>query len=171
MSRPLVGDYPAYYENYIQLTGGSNNMHELVQNFSNSLQEFYTSLPVDKENFSYAPGKWTPKDILQHVIDTERIMVYRMLTFARSDNKSLPGFDEEWYAKRANAGNRTLKSLQDEWVALRASSNQFLMSLTADMLSLSGTANNYKVTVNAMGFMLFGHLLHHKKVLQEKYLQ
>ena len=171
MSRPLVGDYPAYYENYIQLTSGSNNMHELVQNFSNSLQEFYTSLPVDKENFSYAPGKWTPKDILQHVIDTERIMVYRMLTFARSDNKNLPGFDEEWYDKRANASNRTLKSLQDEWVALRASSNQFFMSLTEDMLSLSGTANNYKVTVNAMGFMLFGHLLHHKKVLQEKYLQ
>ena len=94
-----------------------------------------------------------------------------MLTFARSDNKNLPGFDEEWYAKRANASNRTLKSLQDEWVALRASSNQFFMSLTEDMLSLSGTANNYKVTVNAMGFMLFGHLLHHKKVLQEKYLQ
>lgn len=171
MSRPLVGDYPAYYENYIQLTNGSNNMNELVQNFSNSLQEFYTSLPVDKENFSYAPGKWTPKDILQHVIDTERVMVYRMLTFARSDNKNLPGFDEEWYAKRANANNRTLKSLQDEWVALRASTNQFLMSLTEEALTLSGTANNYKVTVNAMGFMLFGHLLHHKKVLQEKYFQ
>jgi hypothetical protein len=171
MSRPLVGDYPAYYENYIQLTKGSNNMSELVQNFSNSLQEFYTSIPIDKENFSYAPGKWTPKEILQHVIDTERIMVYRMLTFARSDNKNLPGFDEEWYAKRANANSRTLKSLQDEWVALRASTNHFLISLTEEMLSLSGTANNYKVTVNAMGFMLFGHLLHHKKVLQEKYLQ
>jgi hypothetical protein len=108
---------------------------------------------------------------MQHIMDTERIMVYRMLTFARSDNKNLPGFDEQWYAERAMATTRTLKSLQDEFSFLRHATDCFLQSLTPESLSLSGTANNYPITVNAIGFIIFGHLLHHKKVLEEKYLQ
>ena len=171
MSRPLPGDYPAYYNNYIQLTAGCNNPHELIITFSTSIIQFYSGIPQYKENYSYAPGKWTPKDSLQHIIDTERIMVYRMLTFARSDNKNLPGFDEQWYAERATATNRTLKSLQDELVALRQSTDCFLQTLPQPTISLSGTANNYPVTVNAIGFIIFGHLLHHKRVLEEKYLQ
>lgn len=171
MSRPLPGEYPSYYEDYIQQTAGCNNLKELVTTFSHSIIQFFSGIPKEKENFIYAPGKWTPKDILQHIIDTERIMAYRMLTFARSDNKNLPGFDEQWYAERAIANNRSLKNLLDEFIALRQSTDCFLQSLPEPTLSLSGTANNYPITVNAIGFIIFGHLLHHQRVLEEKYLQ
>ena len=108
--------------------------------------------------------------MLQHLIDAERIFVYRATRFARKDNQNLLGFEENEYAANANAAKRTLQSLKDELAALRASTNLFLQSLDEEKLQQTGTANNHSISVNAIAFIIFGHLIHHKNIIEEKYL-
>ena len=169
MTRPLENEYASFYKNYIALAIG-NNVEEIIENHSNTLNYFYNSLPETKADYAYADGKWTIKDLLQHLIDAERVFVYRATRFARKDSQSLLGFDENDYARNANACNRTLQSLKDELSALRASTNLFLASLNDEQLSQKGAANNNHITVNAIAFIIFGHLLHHKNIMEERYL-
>ena len=108
--------------------------------------------------------------MLQHLIDAERIFVYRATRFARKDNQSLLGFEENDYAQNGNAVTRTLQSLKEELSALRKSTNLFLENLNDDQLAQNGAANNNLITVNAIAFIIFGHLLHHKNIIEERYL-
>lgn len=117
----------------------------------------------------YAPGKWTAKDILQHCIDTERIMSYRALRFARNDDTPLPGFDESWYARHTTASDRSVPDLIDEFSHVRQSSIALFRNLDEEMLRRRGTCFNREVQVLALGFVIAGHPLHHSKVLEERY--
>ncbi|MFT5884820.1 MAG: hypothetical protein ACI9IP_001277 [Arcticibacterium sp.] len=117
----------------------------------------------------YAPGKWTIKDILQHIIDTERIMSYRALCFARNDKTELPGFAENNYADNTNLYHRTLEELMEEWQLLRASTRALFAGFSDEMLLRKGTASNIEVPVLALGFMLIGHAVHHYQVIEERY--
>jgi len=169
MARPQQGEHGEFYQKYINKTQG-DSIQSLINNHSALLNDFVNDLPESKASYAYADGKWTIKDLVQHIIDTERIMSYRALTFARKDAKDLPGFEEDDYALAANAGNRTLQSLKDEFVALRKSTDLFLLSLTDQQLQQVGKANGYAVKVNSIAFMLFGHALHHKQIIEERYL-
>jgi uncharacterized damage-inducible protein DinB len=169
MQRPLENEYASFYKNYIALATG-NNINEVISNHSKIISDFYNNLPEAKADYAYAKDKWTIKDLLQHLIDAERIFVYRATRFARKDNQPLLGFEENDYAQNANAVTRTLQSLKEELSALRRSTNLFLENLNYNQLAGNGTANNNLITVNAIAFIIFGHLLHHKNIIEERYL-
>ena len=140
MPRPQKGDYANFYQTYIDKTT-SSDIQSLVKENSQAILNFLLDLPENKADFRYAPGKWTLKQVLQHELDTERIMVYRALTFARNDKTALPGFDENEYATNTTLEHRTLHSLIEEFTALRNSTDYFLLSLSEQQINRSGIAN------------------------------
>lgn len=118
----------------------------------------------------YAPGKWTIHDIIQHIIDAERIFVYRALRFARKDNTKLPGFDENLFAASASASRRSLDGLLEEFAAVRNATICMFRSFDDEELMSTGISSNAEISVLALGFTLTGHVIHHMNVIQERYL-
>ena len=119
---------------------------------------------------AFAPGKWTIKQMIQHLLDSERIFVYRLVWIARGDSRPLPGFDENMFADAAPASHRTLQDLKEEFRLLRRSTDLLIDHLTSEELERNGEASGFPVTVNALCFIIFGHNLHHVEVLKQKYL-
>ncbi|XZF12728.1 DinB family protein [Chitinophagaceae bacterium MMS25-I14] len=169
MPRPDTNDYAPFYHNYVQLAVGTS-VATLIANHGSSINDFISSLPESKADYAYAPGKWTVKDVVQHLIDVERVMSYRTLRIARKDATPLAGFEEDDYAVTANAAARSLQSLKDEFLALRRSTDLLLSSFTEEHLQQRGSANSKEVTSNALCYIIFGHILHHIFVLRERYL-
>jgi uncharacterized damage-inducible protein DinB len=169
MSRPQSNDYAAYYSTYISKVEG-DTIKEVIKKYSEPLLQFYTSLPEDKAEYRYADGKWTVKELLLHIIDAERIFSYRALRIARKDKTPLPGFDENAYTPASKASDRTLQSLEDEFAAVRKATDIMISTFDKEQLSERGTASDQPVTVNAIAFIMFGHMIHHKQILQERYL-
>lgn len=169
MPQPNQNDFPAYFSRYISKVG-SASLADAVREHADALAEFYNGLPEDKAMYSYAPGKWTVKEALQHVIDTERVFAYRMLCISRGDKTALPSFDENVYASHAGANERSLTSLKEEFIAVRKSTDLLIASLTEEQLAEKGTASGKPVTANAIGYIIFGHLLHHRDIYLERYL-
>jgi hypothetical protein len=168
MPRPSVTEYGAFYQTYINYTSGKD-YSILVQQYNERIIEAWNAIPTEKINFAYAPDKWTIKQMLQHVIDTERIFAYRALAIARKEPAALLGFDENEYAKNATASHRNWKEMIAEWKILRQSTNILFGSFTEEDLKQKGTASNLPISVNALGFIIFGHALHHLHVLKERY--
>lgn len=169
MPKPTQGTYPIFFDNYIghvkeeDLKEAFLNQQEVVDNFFHRISE-------EKSGYAYAPGKWTLKELLQHLIDTERIFNYRSLAFARKETASLPGFEEDLYAENSFANERTWHSLIDELKALRLSTVLLYNSFNTDMLNHSGICNNKPNTVIALGFATVGHLSHHVSIIESRYL-
>ena len=168
MPRPSATEYGAFYQTYINYTSGKD-YSILVQQYNERIIEAWNAIPTEKINFAYAPDKWTIKQMLQHVIDTERIFAYRALVIARKEPAALLGFDENEYAKNATASHRNWKEMIAEWKILRQSTNILFGSFTEEDLKQKGTASNLPISVNALGFIIFGHALHHLHVLKERY--
>ena len=169
MARPTENDYPPFYHNYILKVKG-NSIEEIIDNYSKQFEDFIQSIPLEKEDYAYAEHKWTVKDVLQHLIDAERVFVYRATRFSRKDATVLPGFNENEYAQNAHASNRNFYALKNEVLALRISTDLFLQSLSQEQLILQGNANGNLITVNAIAYIIYGHFLHHINVLKERYL-
>jgi len=169
MLRPASNEYANFYSNYVALATG-DDVADVIKIHSQSIINFYNSLPESKADYAYAEDKWTIKELMQHLIDTERIFVYRATRFARKDPQPLSGFEENEYVFNAKASFRTLQSLKDEFGFLRKSTDIFLENLDQEQLVQTGTANNHQTTVRAIAFIIFGHLLHHKNIIQERYL-
>ena len=168
MARPLPADYAAYYQNYIaQLQG--NSIKELIANYANHFINVFNEIPESKADYAYADGKWTIKEVLQHIIDAERVFVYRALRIARKDSYDLPGFDENEFAVNAHAASRPFASLKEEFSLIRKSTDLFLLSFTEEDLELKGSANQHPVSVRAIAFIIFGHTRHHIQVIEERY--
>jgi DinB superfamily len=168
MPRPVSGDAAAYYEKYMNLVKGET-IEEIISNHSSDIENFIASIPVEKENYSYAEGKWTVKESLQHIIDTERVFSYRAMCISRKDETSFPGFDENNYTVNAGGGARILASLKDEFAATRKSTDILLQSFTEEQLKQRGIASNNPITVNAIAYIIYGHLLHHINIFKERY--
>ncbi len=169
MHKPSPNTYLAYFERYVNLVPEQ----DLFEAFTNQLpivKSFLTSIPTEKQEYAYAEDKWTLKEMLLHIIDTERIFSYRALCIARGEQESLLGFDEDRYAANSFANNRSWQSLVDEFLVVRQSTELLFKSFTADTLQKSGTANHNPITVISAGFILLGHFYHHKKVAEERYL-
>ena len=169
MPKPTEGTYPVYFQNYINYVQEEDVM-TAIENQQTVIDNFFDSISEEKSTYAYAESKWTLKELLQHVIDTERIFIYRALAFARKETQSLPGFDEKTYAANSNANARTWKSLCEELKAVRTTSRLLFENFTDEMLSSSGLANNNPTTVNAIGFILVGHVYHHKNIVETRYL-
>ncbi|MEO8772176.1 MAG: DinB family protein [Ferruginibacter sp.] len=169
MPKPAKGTYPAYYETYISKVK-EDHVKDAFSNQADIINNFFDKISEEKSGYAYSPGKWTLKELLQHIIDAERIFAYRALSFARKDETSLPGFDENNYADNSYANERNWQSLVDELKAVRKTTEILFDSFNTDMLNHSGLANNNPVTVNAIGFIVVGHLTHHKNIVVERYL-
>ena len=163
--------YAPYFEQYMQLV--SKDEKSIIENLVASQKVFddvLRNLPVEKHNFSYAEGKWTIKELIQHIIDTERVFSYRALCFARNDNTSLPGFDQDVFVENDNANDRNYYDLLNEMEVLRKSSIQLFKSFSDEALLRVGVASNNKMSVRALGYLFSGHLMHHLNIIKERYL-
>ena len=168
MARPQPNESAPFYHKYIALAEG-NSISGIVENYAFELQEFYNGLPEDKADFAYAENKWTVKQVLQHLADAERVFAYRALRISRNDETPLASFDENAYVENGFATERPLSSLKQEFNAVRAATDIFLLALNEEQARRTGTASNNPISVNALAFIIYGHLLHHKKILQERY--
>jgi len=169
MRPPLPKEYPAYYGNYIKLVA-TNDIIKLLDEQVVDIQELISNVDEDKENFAYEPGKWTIKEVVGHIIDTERILAYRALRFARKDNTALAGFDENNYVANANFGKRTLYNLSHEFALLRESNIVLFKYFDEEMLNQSGIANDNEASVRSLLYMIAGHAAHHVNILKTRYL-
>ena len=168
--RPKETDYAPYYQQYIDTVKEDDIMLALNKQINTCL-EFLKTIPEEKKTHAYAEGKWTIAELLGHVIDTERIMTFRALWFARNDPAPLPGFEQDDFIKYANFNQRILQSLIEEWAQLRKSNNILFASFDEDALQRRGVASNKQVTVLALLFIIVGHMNHHLDILKERYLK
>ncbi len=169
MPRPDLNRVPEYYHRYIEQLNGDDLVPALSQQ-ANEFQKFLENIPTDKIDYRYAEDKWSIREVLQHIIDAERVFAYRALCFARKDQNSLPGFDEEDYARNAKADNRSWTEMLAEFRVVRQSTEILFSSFDNEQLETSGIANGKSVYVLAIGYILAGHANHHKRVLEERYL-
>jgi len=164
-----INEYSKFNATYIN---AFNNV-ELFEELEISLHDFIRfiqNIPLDKFDFCYAEGKWTIKEIIQHVIDTERIFAYRALRISRNDKTPLPGFEENDYVANTNAKSRSIQDLLTEFSAVRHSNLIMFKSFSPEQLSRIGIASGNEVSVRALGFLIIGHMKHHQKVFEERYL-
>ena len=169
MSRIAAGTYPPYFETYVRLVE-TENVADTINKYGNEIVKDFENLPAEKAEYSYAPGKWTLKEMLQHVIDTERIFSYRALCIAREDATPLPGFDENSYAANSNASTRTWQSLLAEFSAVRTATDLLFSSFTNEQLEAVGTTNGNPTSAKALVYITYGHLLHHLNIIRQRYL-
>jgi hypothetical protein len=170
LERPELEEVVPFYRGYIGMVEGSD-LFEALERVSSSFHAVLDGVSEADGALRYAPGKWSIKEVLQHMIDTERIMAYRALCFARADATPLPGFDENTYADQCAADRRTLAELIAEHDAVRLATVLLFRSFGEDMLLHKGTANDRLFTVRALGWTIAGHSLHHIHILQQRYLQ
>jgi len=163
-------EFNPFYGRYIDALGEVSLMEALVSGKENFIK-LLSEITNDDMGYAYDEGKWTIAEVLLHIIDTERIFQYRALRFARKDKTDLPGFDQDDYVPNSGASSRTLESLQSEFLAVRASTILLFESFNNDMLLEQGTANKGIMSVRAAGFIISGHLLHHSRILKERYLK
>jgi hypothetical protein len=128
------------------------------------------ALSEEQLNHEYQVGKWSTKEVIGHIIDTERIVAYRALRFARIDNTSLPGYDEVLFGDTSNTGQRDIQKLIAEFVAVRQATILLFESFNEEMLAERGIASNFEISVPALGFAILGHCIHHLQIIDERYL-
>jgi uncharacterized damage-inducible protein DinB len=164
------GEYAPYYNLYLPNVDDTYTLTEELEISVHSFIKFVQDIPMGKHDYRYAEGKWTIKDIIQHLIDAERVFAYRAMRFSRGDTTELPGYDENLFADNANGSNRSLQSLLTEMAALRHTTIMLFKSFTDAQLMQNGIASGHVVTVRALGFLIIAHQNHHMKIYKEKYL-
>lgn len=162
-------EFNPYYLPYIQLAANQDIVLGLKKNVI-SVVDFYQNIPSEKLDHAYAEGKWTPKDILLHIIDTERVFVYRAMRIARQDKTEMVGFEQDDYVDAGKANNRTINSLIEEYKAVRNATIVLFDSFSDEELKSIGKANGSPVSVRAIGYIITGHENHHNNVIRERYL-
>ncbi len=163
-------EYVPYFEQYIKLV--TNNL-SIIENLETAQKEFdnlLRNLPEKKHDFAYGEGKWTMKELIQHIIDTERVFCYRALCFARNDKTELPGFDQDIFVDNDNANDRDYFDLLAEMQTLRTSTIQLYKSFSDEALLRIGIASGNEISVRALGFLFSGHQIHHLNIVRERYL-
>ena len=164
-----INEYSKFNATYIQPLENVNLIEELEICLHDFIR-FVQNIPMDKFDYRYADGKWTIKDIIQHIIDAERIFSYRALRISRNDQTPLPGFEENSYVEHTNANARSIQQLLTEMAAVRQSTLLLFKSFTQEQLQLIGTASDNPISVRAIGFIIIGHQKHHQTIFKERYL-
>lgn len=166
--RPQPGDYLPYFDTYISKVKSDDLLFEFEKNGALT-QQFMNTISDEKGDFSYAPEKWTVKQVLLHLADCERVFAYRALTIARGDKTSLPGFDENLWADNSISRERSLKSVIEELLLVRQNTLALFKTFDENTLLRKGIASNNPVNVIALGFIIAGHEIHHINVLKDRY--
>jgi uncharacterized damage-inducible protein DinB len=168
VSRPQAGEYAPYYEKYVALVEGDDILNALEQQRRQTMLLLSGRDEEDGE-FRYAPGKWSAKEVLGHVCDAERIFAYRALRFSRADATPLASFEQDEYVRNGPFANRPIGDLVEEFIAVRRATISLLRNLDEAMWMRRGIASKNEVTVRALAYMIAGHELHHRRILEEKY--
>ena len=169
LTRPLPGEYAEGYAIYIA-EAGEGDVLATLQAQQEEVAALFGGLSDAQGGFRYAPGKWSLKDLLQHIIDAERIFTYRCLRIGRGDATPMPGFDEDPYAAAAQADTRSITDLIAEWRALRTASLALFRSLPDAAWGNQGITNNRAITAHCIPYITLGHAAHHLTVIRERYL-
>ncbi len=170
ITKPAADEYPEWFATEIELV----HYNDLISGLDDSFRKTLFSLEqLTSEDlaYRYAPGKWSIKQIWQHIIDVERVLCYRALRYARKDETILSGFDENKYAAVSNADTRNMNDILREYSAVRNSTIELLKSFTAAMFMHRGTAGKSNMTVRSVGYLMLGHEIHHVHTIKERYLK
>ena len=169
IARPKPDEYPLFAETYVSMVPHGADVMELLANSQKATYDLFTGMDDNKGMFAYAEGKWTVKESLGHMIDTERVFGFRAFVFSR-EQTILPGFDQDVYVAGTDYNNRTLQSLASEFRVTRESNLYLFRALTEEQINREGVASGNRVTVRALIYMAAGHELHHLRILHERYL-
>lgn len=169
MARPELSRIPEFYHGYVRQVKADDLAEEFKTQFAEVIP-YLESIPTEKTGYRYAEGKWTVKEVLQHISDTERVFAYRALCIARKDSTAFPGFDENAYAANSNADKREWKDLVEEFRAVRRATEWLYGSFDNEQLETSGTASGKSTYILGIGFIIAGHLNHHINILKERYI-
>lgn len=168
VSRPQPGEYAPYYDRYISLVQGDDILNTLDQQRRDTML-LLSCRDEEDGDFRYAPEKWSAKEVLGHVCDTERVFAYRALRIARADATPLEGFEQDDYVRNGPFANRPLSDLVEDFIAVRRATLSLLRDLDEAAWMRRGIANKNEVTVRALAYTIAGHELHHRRILEEKY--
>jgi hypothetical protein len=169
LGRPVAtAQYASFYAGYVARVPGDDPLAVLEAQVA-EIERLPAAVAEERELYRYAPGKWSPRQIVGHLADAERILVYRALAIARGEAAPLPGFDEEAYVENGGFDAIPFRELAEELLLVRRSSLRFFRHLPAEAWSRVGNANGHPVSVRALAFILAGHLRHHWAVLAERY--
>jgi hypothetical protein len=158
-----------FYHSYINTVKEQDAIKALKKS-TKDFKELLKKIPRKKIDYSYEEGKWTIKELLQHIIDAERVFAYRALRFARKDSTPLASFDEKAWAASAKVSSRKWHDIINEFKAVRKSTEILFASFDDDQLLSTGTASNHPINVVALGFIVAGHVAHHANIIRERYL-
>ncbi|MGM2687427.1 DinB family protein [Bacillus cereus group sp. BceL004] len=167
--RPKAGEYNSYYATYVNLVSDGNIIQILEQQIEETnllLKEISDSEGL----FRYAPTKWSIKEVIGHIADTERVMAYRLLSIARGETAELPGYNDDMYVLKATFDKQSMQDLLENLIVVRQSTLHLLKSLDKDTWLQKGNANKSEVTVRALAYIIAGHELHHLQIIKERYL-
>jgi uncharacterized damage-inducible protein DinB len=164
-----ASEYNQYYKRYIDRVPTDSVVQGLQEGLLHTL-DFFKHIPDDKQEFRYQPEKWTPKEILLHLVDTERVFAYRALQFARAKDRVVEGFDQDEFVANSNANSRSMDQLLAEYQAVRLATLQFAKSCSEETLLHHGVASNSPLSVRAALYIVTGHEIHHRDIIKERYL-
>ena len=170
MNKPQKFEYPVFYAPYIDILDGVSGLLEQLETSLELFEQLLYELKEEKYEYRYQEGKWTIKEIVQHLIDAERVFVYRSLRFSRKDETALMGFEENSYVSNYDINKRDFNGLLDEFCLLRRSTILMFQNFDESILDLKGSVEGNSISVRALGFICSGHVLHHLKVIEERYL-
>ena len=165
-----TNEYNEYYGRYVELVTNEIELISGLEADKKMVIDFFTSVPKEKLEYRYQPEKWTIKELLQHIIDTERIFMYRLLRIARNDKTALPGYEQDDYVEPSEANSKTLEELIKEFTITRLYSINLVNSISDENLKSLGTASASPVSARACAFILLGHSIWHINIIKERYL-
>ncbi len=167
--RPNNDEFAPFYADYIQqVSSGEDSIQELAKQ-RERVRHLLAGVSEVQAGFRYAPDKWSVKEVIGHMGDTERVFAYRLLRIARGDETPLPGFDEKSYVGVARFDERALADLVADWVAVRNATIVLVRGLGPTAWERRGLANGYPVSARALFYIILGHVDHHCQVLQQRY--
>ena len=169
MKKPDQNEYPEYYHKYIEAIPEIEIFFYLEKQMSET-RTFFKNIPHGKSTFRYADGKWSIREILGHITETERIFAYRALRFAKNDKTPLPGFDENEFIRNSNYHAIELSILLDEFEFVRKANLIMFNNFPDDVWKLKGIASDNLIALSAIPYIIAGHLDHHKQIIKERYL-
>jgi hypothetical protein len=159
----------AIYQAYLDLVK-EETIKEAISRNTKQFRKVLDSIPRKKHDFAYADGKWTVREVLQHIIDSERVFAYRTLRFSRIDPTPLPGFDEQLWGAHSGGAARRWKDLRKEFDSVREATTCLYSSLSDEQLRFVGSANEKPLNAFTIGFIIPGHVTHHIRIFKERYL-
>ena len=170
INKPEKSEYNPYSQHYIDLVAAGDFQHDWIANTKETI-DFFENIPLAKHDYKYAVNKWTIKEILMHIIDTERVFAYRALVCIRGDDKTIiHNMDEDLYAANVDVTQRSMASLIEEFKIVRENSNLLFQNMTEEQSKFLGNAITHHISARALAWIMIGHIVHHMKIIQERYL-